>query len=428
MGISFQTCSCVKNNSEEKNSEFKPEYIKERNKNNPLSTKTEIKDTLTSPRYTPSKQNTNLMLPRNYTFGDRSKTATFSSEKLLKLQALIRAFVFRKKFFNTNGIKESLKHDSQEIIKKKESEFICENLMETDAIIKKNFNDNFLSKLQLKKSNRLNSTIRTDCLIKKNTKGEEGLYRGELDLKGNFNGYGELYLKTGKKYEGKFVDGKLNGYGRLIDLFGIKCYEGNFKDNQLLDGQGKIIEINEDGSKTVYEGDIENMKKQGKGIEKKKDSTYMGFFSDDLKHGKGKVIFHGDDSVYEGDFNKGKITGSGVFTWKDKNTYDGEFLDAKMHGKGIFKWPDGTEFEGNYVNNLKEGLGEYRWKSGKKYKGMFKEGKKHGKGVYIYPNGEIKDAEYFEGKLIKKNNEIITEKLVKTGNTELSRDKEFTLK
>ena len=108
MGISFQTCSCVKNNSEEKNSEFKPEYIKERNKNNPLSTKTEIKDTLTSPRYTPSKQNTNLMLPRNYTFGDRSKTATFSSEKLLKLQALIRAFVFRKKFFNTNGIKESL--------------------------------------------------------------------------------------------------------------------------------------------------------------------------------------------------------------------------------------------------------------------------------------------------------------------------------
>ena len=329
-------------------------------------------------------------------------------------------------------MKELLKHDSDEIIKKKESEFISENLMEVDAIIKKNFNDNFLNKLQLKKSNRQNNTIRTDCLLKKNTKGELGLYRGELDINGNFNGYGELYLKTGKKYEGKFVDGKLNGYGRLIDLFGIKCYEGNFQDNQLMDGDGKIIEIKEDGSKVIYEGDIENMKKQGKGIEKKNDSTYMGFFNDDLKHGKGKVVFIEEDSVYEGDFNKGKMTGSGVFTWKDKTSYDGEFLDGKKHGKGLFKWPDGTEYEGDYVNNLREGLGEYRWKNGKKFKGMFKGGKQHGKGVYILPNGEVKNVEYNEGKLIKKNTNktTIMDNFTKSSDIKFGKDKdkEFTLK
>lgn len=89
--------------------------------------------------------------------------------------------------------------------------------METEEIIKKNFNDNFLNKLQIKKSTRLNPRIRTECLIRKNIKGEEGLYRGELDLNDNYNGYGELYLKTGKKYKRKFIDGKLNGYGRLID-------------------------------------------------------------------------------------------------------------------------------------------------------------------------------------------------------------------
>ena len=430
MGISIPVCSCVKNNEEEKSSEFKPEYIKDRNKNNPLLTKSEIKDSLNSPRYTPSKNNINLNFPANLnlTFGELSKNKSFNSGKLLKLQTAIRAFLFRKKFFESNGMKELLKHSSVKIIKKKESEFICENLMETDAIIKRNFNDNFLNKLQLKKSNRLTNNIRTDCLIKKNTKGEEGLYRGELDIKGKYNGYGELYLKTGKKYEGKFIDGKLNGYGRLIDLFGIKCYEGNFKDNQLLDGYGKIIEINEDGSKVIYEGDIENMKKQGKGIEKKKDSTYMGFFNDDLKHGKGKVVFNEEDSVYEGDFNKGKMTGSGIFTWKDKTSYDGEFLDGKMHGKGLFKWPDGTEFEGNYANNLKEGLGEYRWKNGKKFKGMFKGGKQHGKGVYILPNGEVKNVEYKEGKLIKKNNKTITDNFAKSSDNEFGKDKEFTLK
>lgn len=76
------------------------------------------------------------------------------------------------------------------------------------------------------------------------------------------------------------------------------------------------------------------MKKQGKGIEKKKDSTYMGFFNDDLKIGKVKVIFN--EELQEGVFNKAKITGSGVYTWKDKSTYDGEFLDGKMHGKEVF--------------------------------------------------------------------------------------------
>jgi hypothetical protein len=89
------------------------------------------------------------------------------------LQTVIRAFIFRKKFFGSKGMKEILKHSSDEIIKKKESEFICKNLMETDAIIKKNFNDVFLNKLQLKKSNRLNSSIRTDCLIKKNNAYEK---------------------------------------------------------------------------------------------------------------------------------------------------------------------------------------------------------------------------------------------------------------
>ena len=434
MGISIPVCSCVKNNNEEKISEFKPEHIKDRNKNNPLLTKSEIKDSIMSPRYTPSKNNINLNFPANLniTFGELGKTRTFNTGNLLKLQTVIRAFIFRKRFFETNGMKDLLKHSSDEIIKKKESEFISENLMETDAIIKKNFNDNFLTKLQLKKNKGPNNNIRTDCLIKKNTKGEECLYRGELDINGNFNGYGELYLKTGKKYEGKFVDGKLNGYGRLIDLFGIKCYEGNFKDNQLLDGRGKIIEIHEDGSKVIYEGDIENMKKQGKGIENKKDMAYMGFFSDDLKHGKGKVIFNEEDSVYEGDFYKGKMTGSGVFTWKDKSSYDGEFLDGKMHGKGIFKWPEGNVYEGEYVNNLREGLGEYRWKNGKKFKGMFKGGKQHGKGVYILPNGEVKNVEYNEGKLIKKNTNktTIMDNFTKSSDIKFGKDKdkEFTLK
>ena len=274
--------------------------------------------------------------------------------------------------------------------------------METDNIIKKEFNDDFLIKLKLKESNKdfpPKRKVKTDCLLRKDSKGEDLFYRGELDLEGKFNGYGELYLKNGKKYEGKFTDGKLNDYGRLIDLFGIKCYEGKFKDNQLLDGKGKIVEIGEDGSKTVYEGDIKNMKKEGNGIEKKKDYTYMGQFSDDLKHGKGKNIFN-DGEIYEGDFNKGKMTGTGTYQFKDKSQYTGEFLDGKMHGKGIITYPNGTKFDGNFVDNFREGYGEYYKANGQIFKGNYKKGKKHGKGIIINPNGAQKEVEYNEDQLV----------------------------
>lgn len=417
MGIPYPSCSCIKNAKEEKKSEFKPELldIKKSERNSLLKSSVIDDNYLLSQRF--MNENNNLKLTKNTTFSFRQivKTTTIDPDKIIKIQRVIRAFLFRKKFFELKGIKEKLKKDSEEFIKKKRSEYIKESLMEADEIIKKNFNDNFLSKLQLKKNAKSNSNIRTDCLIKKNKEGkEEGfLYKGELDKDGNINGYGELYLKDGKKYEGKFINGKLNGYGRVIILFGLKCFEGNFKDNIFQDGPGKIIEIDEDGSKTVYDGYIENMKRQGKGMEEKKKYTYQGSFNDDLKHGKGKIIFHEDDSYYEGDFNKGQITGYGTFHYKDKSCYDGEFLNGKMHGHGIFKWPDKSEFEGNYNQNLKEGFGEYRWKSGKKYQGNHKDGKRHGKGVYIYPNGERKEVEFYEGNEIKKYH--VSESLLKDG-------------
>ena len=194
----------------------------------------------------------------------------------------------------------------------------------------------------------------------------------------------------------------MNGYGRLIDLFGLICYEGIFKDNQLLDGKGKIIKIEASGEKTIYEGDIKNMKKEGMGIEKNKDYTYVGSFSDDLKHGKGEINYNETDDKYEGEFLNGKITGNGKYQWANKCIYEGEFLDGKMHGKGVYKWPEGDMYTGNYVNNLREGYGEYTRENGKKYKGEYKGGKPHGKGIISDKNGNSLEVEYENGKIIKK--------------------------
>jgi hypothetical protein len=294
---------------------------------------------------------------------------------------------------------------SNQNIKKNEKEYISDNLLETDKLIKKDFNDDFLLKLEAKDKKEKTSkfNVKTDCLLTKDSNNEDCLYKGELSLDGKFNGYGELYYKNGKKLEGKFENGKLNGYGRLINLFGINCYEGYFKDNQLLDGKGKIIKIEDNGDKIIYEGDIKNMKKEGKGIEKNKNYTYLGSFKDDLRHGKGKIIFNEGEEYYEGEFTNGKMTGYGFYKWSNNNTYKGQFLDGNLHGKGIFKWNDGNEYEGDYVNNIKEGQGEYRCKNGKKYKGPYKNGKQHGIGILTTPNGESFEVEYNDGKVVKKD-------------------------
>ena len=430
----------MKAGQEENKNEFIPGLINNpktnERKNNFLPSK-EIKNFSVSPVSTPvtTQENLDINLKKNITFSFRKnlieKTKTIDPIKPKLIQAIYRGYIYRKNFFKLKGIKEKLKAESDIIIQQKETEYIPENIKETEKIINKEFNDDFLDKLKIKNNKNINGNIPrkklgTDCLIGKDKNGEEFLYKGELDLNGKFNGYGELYLKSGKKYEGKFSDGKLNDYGRLIDLFGIKCYEGKFKDNQLTDGKGKIIEIKEDGSKTVYEGFIKNMRKEGNGIEIKNDYTYMGEFINDLKHGKGKVVFKDGETFYQGEFTYGKMTGSGVYYHKDKSRYEGEFLDGKMHGKGLFIWPDGTEYEGNYVNNLREGSGEYRKKNGKIYRGMYKAGKQHGKGIIINEFGEKKEVEYNEGKIVKK---IDNEDEDKEYNKQFTKQgREFTLK
>ena len=176
--------------------------------------------------------------------------------------------------------KKGASKNSDEIIHEKEIEYINEKVLETDRIIKKEFNDDFLIKLQVKESTKgirpSKKKIKTDCLIRKDSNGEDCFYRGELDLDGNFNGYGELYLKSGKKYEGKFTDGKLNDKGRLIDLFGIKCYEGIFKDNRPMEGFGRIEFT--DGS--YYIGEVKYFEPHGKGTKygRYNDVINSGFF------------------------------------------------------------------------------------------------------------------------------------------------------
>ena len=225
--------------------------------------------------------------------------------------------------------------------------------------------------------------------------GEKYLYIGETDKNQMPTGFGVLYTQ-GKKYEGNFFRGKLIGLGRYINEEGT-CFEGIFEDNKLV-SKATIITINKNNKKVEYFGDVTDFKKNGKGEEICEDEyKYQGDFSNDLKHGYGILEFFENNETYEGQFDKGEITGTGIYIWNNGEKYEGTFVKGIKHGKGTYTWPDGCIYEGGYNNGIREGKGKYIWADGRIFRGTFLDGKPNGKGKISYNNKTI-ICEYKNGK------------------------------
>ena len=338
------------------------------------------------------------------------------------IQSLFRGYLYRKKFNDIYGIKKDLLIENNEIINRINNNFIPKSIIKSEQLfINPFFEDNWkkyykedIINLLPKKANSVNNInkkflVTIKCLLSK-FQNTDCLYKGALNINSitknkinktyninNLYGKGVLYLKNGKKFEGNFINGKLNGWCRFINSSGI-CYEGLFIDG-ILNGKGEIIKIDERRRKNIFRGEIKNFKREGKGEEKTSDYTYEGEFLNDLKHGKGKIKYKNTGDYYEGEFTKGEITGTGKYLWKNKHMYNGDFVGGKMHGKGIYKWPDGNEYEGEYINNIKEGEGVFKWKDGRIYKGKFKRGRPHGKGI-LTVNGISFDVIFENGKYL----------------------------
>ena len=225
--------------------------------------------------------------------------------------------------------------------------------------------------------------------------GEKYLYIGETDKNQMPTGFGVLYTQ-GKKYEGNFFRGKLIGLGRYINEEGT-CFEGIFEDNKLV-SKATIITINKNNKKVEYFGDVTDFKKNGKGEEICEDEyKYQGDFSNDLKHGYGILEFFENNETYEGQFDKGEITGKGIYIWNNGEKYEGTFVKGIKHGKGTYTWPDGCIYEGGYNNGIREGKGKYIWADGRIFRGTFLDGKPNGKGKISFKNKTI-ICEYKNGK------------------------------
>ena len=136
--------------------------------------------------------------------------------------------------------------------------------------------------------------------------------------------------------------------------------------------QAEFKRVEYDGG-DVYEGEILNGKRHGKGKYTWSDgSFYEGEWKDDRKDGNGKQS-HPDGSCYDGGWKDDKMDGFGVLVYSNQSRYEGHWSEGYENGHGMLTFANGNSYDGEWVNGEMNGNGIYTYANGEKYKVTCKE-------------------------------------------------------
>jgi hypothetical protein len=126
--------------------------------------------------------------------------------------------------------------------------------------------------------------------------------------RGMKNGWGVMLSPNEEEYTGEFVDGWMEGIGRLINYRTGDVYEGCFERNKY-HGLGKFVKKNGD----TYLGYSEKGYAHGLGILKVfTGECYRGYFDRNFRHGQG-VAKYANGSKYAGNWYRGVPDGFGLY-------------------------------------------------------------------------------------------------------------------
>lgn len=187
----------------------------------------------------------------------------------------------------------------------------------------------------------------------------------------------------GEEYVGSFQNNARHGPGRLLLTTTGDIYEGNFIEGYL-EGAGKITYGSKNGTNA---------------------NNYAGEFINGLPHGQGTVYFN-DGSWYKGQFVTGKQTGTGVYYNSVEDTLtEGEFKDGEAleHCTVTFRYSDPQkrrvvkgmrQNQDNTTTNIVYTVTDNDYR----YRGSLRDGFFHGEGVLEYSNGITYSGKFHEGK------------------------------
>lgn len=106
------------------------------------------------------------------------------------------------------------------------------------------------------------------------------------------------------------------------------------------------------------------------------------------------VQVYSNKDVYEGEFDRGKCSGSGVYYYHMSGRYEGDWIDEKYDGYGVETWARGSRYRGQYRQGLRHGIGVYRFFTGDVYAGEWSNGQCHGCGILTCEDGSRYGGEF----------------------------------
>ncbi|XP_058191801.1 phosphatidylinositol 4-phosphate 5-kinase 8 isoform X2 [Rhododendron vialii] len=126
--------------------------------------------------------------------------------------------------------------------------------------------------------------------------------------------------------------------------------------------------------------------------------SYVGNFKGIFPHRRGRYTWS-DGTVYEGEWEEGKMTGKGQIFWPSGATYEGDFSGGYLHGFGTLTCSDGSIYRGDWRMNVQHGLGRKEYCNSDVYDGSWKEGVYEGSGWYSWSNGNTYIGNWKGGKM-----------------------------
>jgi len=148
-------------------------------------------------------------------------------------------------------------------------------------------------------------------LERQRIKFSSGSYEGEVH-NGTMDGLGVFTFPDGARFEGRFKNGEIGGYGSIII------------DGNRFDGNHSVDVIN----------------------------SHMTFS-------------YTNGERYEGETQEGVQSGTGIFYYESGNRYQGENLDGEQIGYGIMFFANGDRYEGEISGIKTNGYGAYFFVSGR---------------------------------------------------------------
>ncbi len=214
----------------------------------------------------------------------------------------------------------------------------------------------------------------------------------------NYTGTGTYVLPAGRRQEGAFNAGRLQGMGS--ETIEGATYTGQWR-NGVRHGHGEQVFANGDR----YVGDFVDGQPEGKGTATTSAGVYRGTWQAGRYDGQGQFN-DADGSVYQGQWQAGLRQGFGFETAVDGSSYQGEWAADLPNGFGKFRGPAGEEFEGSWINGQRQGYGVATHPAGTRYEGTWLENQRSGYGREDRPDGSYYTGEWQSGLRHGKGTEV----------------------